>query len=417
MSTGAKPKILIVGAFTFSRGEAGSNYAIGLGKALKGTGFCIEYLSKDGDRARIREDFREFTCHSAPGRRFLTGWKSAISALSASDDGLIKWVEQAAAGEFSAVIAYPGADSTVGFLVRLHRSCLKKGFKLIVYVCEWQPLWRFGDPKLRRRLAATVDAEIQRRVVNKRINHVIAVSSFLERYYRKSGCDVIRIPPLIDAQAEKWHCRPAVEGRKQRLTLLFSGSWRRDRLDLITEAILRLRQEGHNVVLEFLGSGANDFERNPRIQSQMLQAPQGCFRFHGNVPVEKVLPITASADFGVLLRDRAKWSDACFPSKVAEFQALGVPLLCNLTSNLEEVLRDGDNALIVPQVSMAAFVATVKRALALAPAEMHHMKQCSLQCAANRFDYRIYSDPLGRFVLPLSAPGLLSNRASGPTQV
>jgi glycosyltransferase involved in cell wall biosynthesis len=416
MSVPGKSKVLIVGDFTFARGEAGSNYVIGLGKTIEEAGFRVEYLAEDVDHGTVREDFREFTCHFAPKRRLLTGWKAAVSALCASDDGHIKWLEQAVAGEFSAVIVYPGSGFTVGFLLRLHRLCLRKGFKLIAVVCEWRPLWRFGDPKLRRRVAASVDAEIQRRVVNKRIKHVIAVSKVLEHYYTKSGCEVIRIPPLLDAQAEKWHCRPATEEPQQRLTLLFSGSWRRDRLDLITEAILRLRGEGHDVLLEFLGSGPDDLGRSGLLRRQMMKSPAGTFRCHGEVSVEKVLPITASADFGVLLRDRAKWSNACLPSKVAEFQALGVPMLCDLTSDLEEHLLDGENALIVPQVSAAAFVATVKRALALTPAEVRRMKLSSLKCAATKFDYRVYSDSVGKFIRRSGRPAFQAAGVSGARQ-
>ncbi len=416
MSTGQKPKILILGDFSYSRAQ-GAHVALGLGKPLRDAGFSPEFLAAHMDETGVRSDFQEFVCHFPLKRRLLRGWRAAVSGLLANDDGLIKWLEKSVAGEFSAVIAYPGSGSTVGFLVRLHRLCLKMGFKLIVVVCEWQRLWQSDGSKLRDRVMASLDSEIQRRVVNKQIMHIIVVSTLLERYYRKSGCDVIRMPPLIDAQAEKWNCRPTTEGPKSDLTLLFSGSWCRDRLDLIMEAVQYLRRDGNRIVLKFLGSGPNELQRSPRLQRQMAQAPPDTFGFHGWVPFERVLPITASADFGVLLRDPAKWSDACFPSKVAEFQALGVPLLCNLTADLQEYLVDGENALVVPHVSVAAFVTTVKRALALAPAEMHHMRQCSLQCAARRFDYRIYSDSLGQFIRHPPTSGMPSSWVSGPRQV
>ena len=417
MSKVSKPKILIVGDFSFSRGEAGSNYVIGLGKAIEGAGFRVEYLGEDLDRGTVREDFREFTCHLVQNRRARTGWRATICGLTASDDGLIKWLEQTPAGEFSAVIAYVGSGSTVGFLVRLHRLCLRKGFKLMVVVGEWQRLSQFGSSKLRRLVMATVDSEIQRRLVNKTITHVIAISRFLERYYRNSGCQVIRIPPLVDAQARKWDCRETPTRGGSFVKLLFSGGWQRDRLDLITEAVVRLRNEGHAMVLEFLGCGPEDLESNAGLRSQIRKAPAGTFRFHGRVPVEQVLPITASADFGLMLRDRAKWSEACFPSKVAELQALGVPLLCNLTSDLDEQLRDGENALVVPQVSVAAFVATVKRALALTPSERQRMKQFSLQCAATQFDYRHYSDSLGEFIRHSQVVDIPVTRTSAPRQL
>ena len=403
MSTAGKPKILIVGGFTFSGGEGGTNYVIGLGKALEGAGFCVEYLAEVRDGATLRKDFREFTCHFAPAGPVLRGWRAAIKNLCASENSVLKWLDQVSAHEFHTVIAQLGG-LPVTFLLKLHRLCQAKPWNLAIVVGEWQPLWQFGDRKLRHRVLNSVDSEIQRRVVNKRINHVIALSRFLQRYYNNSGCHTVLIPPLIDASAEKWDCRTAMEGRSQDLTLLFSGSWQRDRLDLMMEAVQYLRRGGNRVVLEFLGPHQTDIERNPRLQRYISQAPQGTFRFHGRASPERVPPMTASADFGVMLRDRAKWSDACFPSKVPEFQALGVPLLRNLTSNLEEVLREGENALVVPQVSVAAFVATVKRALALTPTELQRMKLCSLKCASTQFDYRNYADSLGKFIWEVSGP-------------
>ena len=392
-----RPKILIVGGFTFSRGEAGSNTVIGYGKALERAGFRVEYLGDHGGSAPIREDFRQFTCHCPPEGRVLRGWKAAIVNLSASENRLLRWLSQVPAQEFRGVAAYPGGDLTAAALARLHRLCLDRGWKLAVIVGEWQGFWQFGGARLHQRVLALVNSEIERRVVNKKIKNIIAISRFLESYYKSSRCNAILVPPIVDCSAPKWDCRPKTSTDKRGLKLLFSGGWWRDRLDLIAKSVSELRDEGHDVVLEFLGSGPEDIGKDPQLRKLVTNAVNGGFRFHGKVPVERVLPITASADFGVLLRDRAKWAEACFPSKLVEFQALGVPMLCNLTSNLGEVLKDGQNALIVPEVSVSAFVKTVKRALALSPAERDHMTQCSLQCAARNFDYRVYSDTLGHF--------------------
>jgi glycosyltransferase involved in cell wall biosynthesis len=165
------------------------------------------------------------------------------------------------------------------------------------------------------------------------------------------------------------------------------------------EAVQLLRRSGRNVVLEFLGSSREDMARNLRLQKYLTQAPAGAFLFHGRVPAERVLPITAKADFCILLRDRARWSNACFPSKVTECQTLGVPMICNQTSDLDEVLRDGANALIVPNVSTAALVATLERALALTPSERDRFRAASIQSAVAHFDFRQHAEQLGEFML------------------
>jgi len=398
MSAGQKPKILIIGGFTFSHGEAGSNVVIGLGRAIEEAGYCVEYLAEDRGGAAVREDFRRFTCHLAPAGPALQGWRSALVNLSASNHSVINWLGHTLVPGVHAVIVYPGGDFQVAALAKLSRLCLARSWKLAVVVTEWQAYWRLDKLKLSHRVLATVDSEIQRRFQYKKIHHVIVISKFLERYYNNSGCHAILVPPLIDASAEKWNCRPPVNSDKRGVKLVFSGGWWRDRLDLMTEAVLQLKNEGHDVVLEFLGPRLDEIEQDPQLLKQMRKAPNGTFRFHGKVPLEKLFPMTSSADFGVMLRERAKWSNACFPSKVAEFQALGVPMLCNLTSDLETPLRDGENALIVPSVSVAALATTIKRALGLTPTERERLRQHSLQCATKHFDYRNYVDPLGEFI-------------------
>jgi glycosyltransferase involved in cell wall biosynthesis len=394
-----QPKLLIVGGFSFSGGEAGTNYVLGLGNALRDSGFEVHYLAPCTYQGIMRHDFQQYVCHVAPEAPLLGGWRDIQARLTGSGNSLIKWLERARAEEFDTIIAYPDPAKSVGFLLKLRSLCLKRAWKLIVIVVEWHGFSWSGWGGLPRRMLIVVDWETQLRVLNKRSKRIIAITSFVERYYGKSGCDVIRIPPMIDAQADKWHCRPLKEDPKPDLTLLFSGSWTRDRLDLIMEAVLYLRHADNRVVLELLGPTQNDIENNPGLQKFISQAPQGTFRFHGYIrSEERVLPITASADFCVLLRDRARWSDACFPSKVPECQALGVPILCNLTSDLGETLRDGENALIVPHVSVGALVTTIKRALALTPSERARLKRGSLQCAATHFDYRNYIDQLSEFI-------------------
>jgi glycosyltransferase involved in cell wall biosynthesis len=397
MKTHQMPKVLIVGNFSYSRAQ-GAHPCLGYAYALRDAGFSIEFLGGLMDETGIRPDFQQFPCHFSPDRCLLKGWRAAFRNLSAYQHHLLKWLEQVPAAQYSAVIADPGCGATVMFLLKLRRLCLAKSWKLALAIMEWQRYWRYGSSRARDSLLCAIDTEIQIRFVNKRFRNIIAVSSYLERYYRKSGCNVIRVPPLIDARAEKWHCQSIMPPPKQDLTLLFSGAWVRDRLDLVIEAVQHLRRDGRNIVLEFLGPQAKDLGRNPKLQKLISQGPPDALKFHGWVPSERALPIAASADFGITLRDRARWSDACFPCKVAEFQALGVPLLCNLTSDLDQVLKNGDNALIVPRVSVAALIHAIQRALALTPPQRERMRRCSLQCADAYFDYRRYIGPLSEFV-------------------
>ena len=391
-------KVLIVGGFTFSRGEAGSNYVIGFGKALEAAGFQAEYLAHGRPDDKLREDFRHFTCHVVPRGPEYRGIKAAIVNLSAAEHGLLEWLAGIPVQQYHAVIVYPGGEFPFMGLEKLRKLCANKGWKHAVIVGEWQSFDNFNQLRLHNRIMAVLDSEMQIRVQYKRVANVVSISRFFERYYNTGLCRSVYVPPLVDTSAEKWRCRSRSNGNGRDLRLLFSGGWWRDRLDLMIKAVAQLRREGHPVVLEFLGSDPAEIKTAPGLKELLSSAPQESVHFHGRVPVEQVLPITASADFGVLFRERARWSDACFPSKLAEFQTLGVPMLCNLTSNLDEVLKDGGNALIVPKLTVESFVATVRRALALPQEAKLRMKERSLECAKREFDYRAYSGTLQGFL-------------------
>ncbi len=391
-------RILILGDFTFTNGEAAAHYVIGLGSALNAAGFAVEYLSPFPAEQGICAEFRRYPCHIALEGVSRKGCKHVWSRLIGAGNSIIRWLEERPFEEQYIIIAYPPRLCSTTFLLRLKRLCRKRRWKMIVVVVEWYGFRDRVKGRLHRQLFNLLDCELQLRVANRRIGHIMAVSSYLKRFYERLACAVVRVPPLIDVAAPKWRCASTKNGRSDGLRVLFSGSWKRERLDIAGEAILRLRSEGYDVALECLGFGPEELKGNDLLWRQMTEAPSGAFHFHGRVPVDEVLPITAAADFGILLRDKARWSNACFPSKVPEFQALGVPIMCNFTSDLDHVLKDGENALIVPGASVAEMTTTLRRALNLTSAEKEHLRHSSFCYAGTHFDYRNYVGTLSDFI-------------------
>lgn len=393
-------KILILGAFSYSLGEAPSNYVIGMGHAFRCAGFEVHYLSSFLDLDRMREEFKPFVCHTPSSKHLstYTGYKRVWARLWGAGNEMLKWLMDQPDREYTAVVVYPDSTCTVGFMSHLQRWCELQSCKLIAVAVEW-PGFRYSHwTQVHNNLLALVDSEWRLRVMNKRAKSVIAVSSYIEKFYSSADCNVVRIPPLIDAASPKWTSQPQTRDGSKTIKLLFSGSWARDRLDLVAKAVLKVRQEGFPIVLEFLGSSDKDLGAKSAMRDTISKAPAGTFVFHGRVPVERVIPISSSVDFCILFRKSTKWSNACFPSKVAEFQALGIPIMCNLTSDLADYLVDGKNSLLVPDLTVDAFAATVKRAFDLSPADRQAMRQRSLECAAKCFDFRQYSQALREFV-------------------
>ena len=118
----------------------------------------------------------------------------------------------------------------------------------------------------------------------------------------------------------------------------------------------------------------------------------------GRVPQDKVAEYVAMADFSVLLREPAHFANAGFPTKFVESMANGTPVIANLTSDLGLYLQDGVNGLVCADHSVDAFVATLRRALALTKEQKCGMRNAARQQAEMAFDFRGYADELNRFL-------------------
>jgi len=91
----------------------------------------------------------------------------------------------------------------------------------------------------------------------------------------------------------------------------------------------------------------------------------------------------------ILLRDDSQWSRACFPSKVPELLALGLPIICSLTSDLGIYLRDSENAFLVEELSVEALCRALQRAATMGEGRYREMKAAARKTAA-LFDASCY---------------------------
>jgi glycosyltransferase involved in cell wall biosynthesis len=82
---------------------------------------------------------------------------------------------------------------------------------------------------------------------------------------------------------------------------------------------------------------------------------------------------------------------------MTESCALGVPMLCNLTSDLADYLRDGENAIVVSEVSVGAFCQALEGALTLSEGQFRNMKRAA-RVLAERFDGSRYANAYTRIL-------------------
>ena len=107
------------------------------------------------------------------------------------------------------------------------------------------------------------------------------------------------------------------------------------------------------VTLAVAGDGPDRLALERRARELGLD---GRARFLGSVPRESVLRLFRAADASVL---SSSWEN--FPHTVVEALAVGTPVIATAVGGVPEVVRDGENGLLVPPGDPEALAAAIRR--------------------------------------------------------
>lgn len=279
-------------------------------------------------------------------------------------------------------------------ILYLKKFAKKQNIKIFHDSVEWYSPQQFKWGKFA--LPFVLKNIMNRRIIDKQVS-VITISRFLQNYFKAKGIKTIRIPIIMDME------RIACEKKKQegKLKILYAGSpGRKDYLNMIIEGMsLLLKEDLNNIEFNVLGITQQQLIQNCDVNENFLVKCGDNIMAHGRVTREEVLEYLKYTDFTVLLRDPdLRYSKAGFPTKVVESLATATPVICNLTSDLGEYLKNGDNCLIVNSCSATELAETLKRAIALSANEKRLLSYNARKTAEKNFDFRNYITEFSKFL-------------------
>lgn len=391
-------RLYYLGAFLFPEGGPNAARALGTGKAIRGAGYEVVFGS-DIERERT-EDLHLDGKYYYQGMRYKAFAESRslrrhplgyFSRFLSSGCRALQWLGQEDVENPKAIIVSTHYTSSIK---KLLRYCRFLGIPLIVDVVDWfEPSHCFLGPYGPDR----INIELFIRQMVPRAGHVIAISSYLARYFRDRGCHVIRIPPLVDFNEPKWQRMNPSEGGP--LRLLYAGApGKKDIIDNAMHGVLQLRAEGYPVIIEVVGPACEFGKpRSAYYRTLLKQLGEGAV-YHGPVSHRRTLELIGQADFTILLREDKRYANAGFPTKLVESVTSGVPIISNATSDIAEYIRDGQEGVILENESTEAFVAGVRRILHMPRERWRSMRVAALKRAEECFDYRQYVSPLREFI-------------------
>ncbi len=199
-----------------------------------------------------------------------------------------------------------------------------------------------------RVLRVARDAEL------KHAAHVFTPSEYLRELALSWGVDSARVSVLPNPTPLLPTLAPREELRRgfglTGPTLAFAGR-------LTAQKSLRVALEAVASVegVELLIAGEGD-ERETLEQEVAELGLAERVRFLGALPRARVVELFAGADASIL---SSTWEN--FPHTVVEALAVGTPVIATATGGVGEVVRDGENGLLVPLGDSAALGAAIRR--------------------------------------------------------
>ncbi|MDO3625933.1 glycosyltransferase [Mucilaginibacter sp. BT774] len=385
-----KKGILYVGGFELPDKNAAAQRVVANGKLFMELGYSVYYLGIDRtltERTPVESTKKVFEDFEYYGLKYPSGLAEWIYYLNNITD-IIRIANKIDSLEYIIAYNYPAFA-----LAKLGGWCRSRNIRLISDCTEWY------DPQgnLAFKMIKGFDTYLRMKVVQPKLDGLIAISGYLYSFYASRMKNVIQVPPLVDIRAEKW-TSDCIRSPKE-MVLVYAGSpgsGAKDKLDDVLSALAIIKTDTKiRFLLNVVGLTKQQYIDNFGISSfpEILESE---VRFKGRLSHTDALNEIKCADYAVFIRDNNLVNTAGFPTKFVEALSCGTPVLANASSNITDYLKDGENGYILDNSTSENLVRTFKFALLQGKDKIQAMKR--LIKSNNIFDYRNYNELIRRFL-------------------
>ncbi|WP_446785268.1 glycosyltransferase [Macellibacteroides fermentans] len=385
--------IIYVGSFRLPNKDAAASRVLNNAKAMYSQGHSVKFLSWGGE-------YRESDlCED--GKFRLNGMEYVITKeLDVKESLLMRLKSMLHRGDESIrlikeesikpdlIILY-NADKS--WTERMLEYCNKNNIKLANDITEW-----YANNELH--LWDIVPYYINMTKTQQKVQNKILISSYLSNYY--AGTNNILLPPLCDLRDEKWSKTvinekiPSFDG----VTLFYAGNpAKKDCVHITINVINSLALKGHAIRFIILGCTRENYmqEHSSMLKSNVLHKN---IIFLGRVSQDLIPAYYKYADFMVLLRVPNRKNMAGFPTKFAESISAGIPIIANMTSDLDNYIIDGNTGFrVLEPTDESLNDIIINKVLCLSKKQIEDMKK-KTKAIKSSFEYKTYTYSINSFL-------------------
>jgi len=376
-----KNRILYVGGFELPDKNAAAHRVISNGKIFTELGYEVFFAGISHDQIvdntlKTKQTISGGTTYHISYPRTSKEWFYYLTSIKE-----IKHVIEA--DEISIVIAYNFPALT---LYKLYKFCNAISIPLIGDCTEWEET---GGGKIVFKIIKGIDTCIRMRFLHSRLDGVITISKYLQKYYISKNKNVILVPPLVDLEDNKWNKRiDAAENNFLVLTYAGSLGQAKEDLGMLFRSLLMLKKMHKNKFkLNVVGFSREEYlgmSKDEKIPEELSSD----ISFRGRLTNKQVISTLQQSDFSIFIRKMNRKTLAGFPTKFVESLASGTPVLTNEASDLKDYLIDGFNGYFLNVSSDSDLSNSLSKILSM---KNSSFKELKINCRSSReFDFRQY---------------------------
>lgn len=359
-------KILYVGGFEMPDGNAAAQRVLAIAKTIRGS-FDISFLGVTRN-ANMSGSVDGFEYVNLP---YPSSKKEWLSHLTGAEE--LKAIKDS---NPDIVIAY---NFPAWGLYRITKYCKQNGIKIIGDITEWYQA---------RNLVKWLDTEWRMKSLNKQMDGLIVISRYLHDYYKSNKS--FHMPPTVDINRDKFIQEQPRNNEPGTISLLYAGSPGKDDKDRLDE-LMNVLGNYSNLSLDVVGITEDLF----RQKFPEATIPDNA-KFWGRQSHEKTIEMLCNCDFSIFFRRPSRVNNAGFPTKFAEAQSVGIPIIASHFSDLDEFVVEGKNGFLAEDISRHGIEKVLDKVSALSRQEIQAMHNYT--GSLGKFDYRRYKESLTQFM-------------------
>jgi len=384
-----KGTLYVIGSVSFPREHAGASRLIEFSDILKNSFDKIilagKFENKPHEYYKFEDNIYFLPFHTISIKNIFDKIQLLFFPHKLFLDDLIKCIET---NNVTHILIYSVLPSySVRRVLKIAKT---HNIKIVFDVVEFQSLSE-------QTLSTTFSFYLPNLILNKYLikkQDVITISSYLQNYFMLKGCRTITIPFIFNSSKKP---APIINNTNDlSIKILYAGSPNKSK-DLILNCIKGLSLLPANIMrnFKFFIAGPEEIKIKRLIPEKIYKNIQKQVIFLGRISNNDVIKLYNSCDFSVLLRDEKKrLAKAGFPTKVSESLVHGVPVLCNLSSDLDKYLIDGVNSVIVHGHSANDFKNSLLSVSKMSRQELNSMKINARKLFEEKLDSSLFKKDL-----------------------